>query len=179
MKISFKNSLLALALLSGSTLANAHATFENGSAQVGSTYKAVVRIGHGCGDQPTTAMRVSMPAGMIKAKPMPKAGWNVAVKTADYDKTYQYYGSDVKSGVTEITWSGNSLPADFYDEFVFTVFVSDAFKKGDEVYFKTVQTCAKGENPWVEIPKKGQDAHSLKFPAPMLKIKAAGKHHHH
>ena len=57
--------------------ASAHVTLERQEAPVGSSYKAVLRVPHGCGGSPTTAIRVRVPAGIIGVKPMPKPGWQL------------------------------------------------------------------------------------------------------
>ena len=43
--------------------ASAHVTLERQEAPVGSSYKAVLRVPHGCDGSPTTAIRVRVPAG--------------------------------------------------------------------------------------------------------------------
>jgi periplasmic copper chaperone A len=55
--------------------AHAHVSFENAQAAVGTTYKAVLRIPHGCDGKATDEVRV--PEGVIAVKPMPKAGWTI------------------------------------------------------------------------------------------------------
>ena len=71
----------ALAALSGSfSLANilpaqAHSTLENPHAVIGSSYKGVVRVPHGCNGEATHTLRVSIPDELVNVKPMPKAGW--------------------------------------------------------------------------------------------------------
>src|SRR5690606_13900068 len=52
--------------------AHAHATLEKAEAAPGS-YKAVIRIPHGCDGQPTETVRVEVPEGYIGVKPQPKA----------------------------------------------------------------------------------------------------------
>ncbi len=115
-------SCVMLAGLAGS--AAAHVTLEQGEAAADSTYKAVLRVGHGCEGAATTAIRVQIPEGLIVAKPMPKPGWQVELKEGDYAKSYDYYDTPVTKGVKEIAWTGGNLPDNFYDEFVFRVRVT-------------------------------------------------------
>lgn len=49
-------------------------------ALAGTSYRAVLRVGHGCDSSPTTAMQVSIPDGFTGAQPMPKAGWTLTTK---------------------------------------------------------------------------------------------------
>ena len=72
---------LAGATLFSVTNAFAHITLEAGSATAGSTYKAVLRVPHGCDGKATTAIRVRIPEGVIAVKPMPHPGWQLATKT--------------------------------------------------------------------------------------------------
>ena len=166
--------LLAAGLLAltaaGSALA--HATLETASAPANSTYKAVIRIGHGCEGKPTQAVRVRIPEGVIVAKPMPKAGWQLATVKGAYGKSYDYYGTPLAEGVTEIAWTGGDLPDDWYDEFVFRARLTD-FPPGTVVYFPVVQECADGAaHRWIEIPEAGKSADDYEAPAPGVTITA-------
>ncbi|HYE42473.1 MAG TPA: DUF1775 domain-containing protein, partial [Caulobacteraceae bacterium] len=109
--------LLCLAATAGTAFA--HATLETGEAPAGSYYKAVIRIGHGCEGAATTAIRVRIPEGVIAVKPMPKPGWQLTTKEGEYAQAYDNHGTRITSGVTEIAWTGGSLPDAWYDEFVF------------------------------------------------------------
>jgi uncharacterized protein YcnI len=151
------------------TIANAHATLEEEEAPANSFYKAVVRIPHGCDGSPTTAIRVQIPEGMIAVKPMPKAGWDLATVKGGYAKAYDYYGTDMTSGVKEVVWSGGSLSDEFYDEFVFRGLLA-GFEPGTVVHFPIVQECETGVHRWIEIPKPGEDPDSYEEPAPAITI---------
>ena len=173
----------AAAALFAATPVFAHATLEVGQAPANSTYKAVVRVPHGCGDQPTTAVHVVLPEGVIDVRPMPKAGWTLDTKRADYAKIYDLWGKDVSSGVTEVVWSGGELPSDYYDEFVFRSRIT-GFEDGTVLPIKVTQTCPDGEVACVEIAEPGQDPHDLDHPAPTLTVVAQengghGHHNHH
>jgi copper(I)-binding protein len=55
---------LALASLSlAATLASAHVSLDPPRVEAGTTYRGVLRIGHGCDAQPTTALEVRLPDG--------------------------------------------------------------------------------------------------------------------
>lgn len=159
--------------------AHAHASLEQGEAAAGS-YKAVVKLPHGCDGQATHTVRVDLPEGFIGAKPMPKPGWTLAVEKGDYAKTYKLHGAEVTSGARSVTWSGGDLPDEFYDEFAVSGTLSGV-EAGQTLYFKVRQTCDSGEVIWDQEPAAGQDPHSLERPAPSLTILAAqgGGHGHH
>lgn len=156
----------AVAILAAlATPAFAHISLETGEAPVGSTYKAVLRVPHGCSGSPTTAIRLKVPEGFVSAKPMPKAGWTLAITTGDYAKSYTLYGSPVTSGATEISWSGGNLPDNEYDEFVVRGTLASDLPAGSTLYFAVIQTCANGEEDWIDT--SGGDSET---PAPGLKL---------
>ena len=113
------------AVLIAPHLAAAHVTLETKEAAPNSSYKAVLRVGHGCEGKPTTVIRVQIPEGVISVKPMPKPGWELETVKDKYDRPYDYFGNELTEGVKQIAWSGGRLPDDFYDEFVFVGRLTD------------------------------------------------------
>jgi uncharacterized protein YcnI len=172
MKLTSSGALAAAAFLAVSTPALAHVSFDNARTTANATYKAVLRIPHGCEGQPTLKIQVRIPEGVIAVKPMPKAGWTLETVKGPYVKAYDLSGTPVAEGVTGITWAG-SLDDGHYDEFVFQARITDIFQPGATVYFPVIQECANGREEWTEIPAAGQDPHSLKSPAPGVTITAA------
>jgi uncharacterized protein YcnI len=160
---------LAAAALMISAPALAHVTFENGQATPNSTYKAVLRIPHGCDGKPTLKVRVRIPEGIVAVKPMPKAGWKLETTKGSYVKAYQLYGEAVSEGVTDIVWTG-SLDDAHYDEFVFQARFTDAYQPGATVYFPVVQECDGATEEWTQVPAAGEDPHGLQSPAPDVRI---------
>jgi len=145
----------------------AHVTLEQGQAAVGASYKAVLRVPHGCDGSPTIAIRVRIPEGVIDVKPMPKPGWTLTLVNGKYAKSHRLYRADVSEGVTEIDWTGGRLPDAYYDEFVFQSFLATDLQPGRTLYFPVVQECEKGVHRWIEIPAAGAD---YPEPAPGLKL---------
>ncbi|MBA1155233.1 DUF1775 domain-containing protein [Microvirga mediterraneensis] len=158
-----------VAALMLSTPAFAHVTFEDGQTAPNSTYKAVLRIPHGCDGKATLKVRVRIPEGIIAVKPMPKPGWKLETAKGSYVKAYQLSGEAVTEGVTDIVWTG-SLDDAYYDEFVFQARFTDAFQPGATVYFPVVQECDGATAEWTQVPAAGEDPHSLKSPAPGVRI---------
>jgi uncharacterized protein YcnI len=154
--------------------AHAHASLETDETAPGS-FKAVLRIPHGCDGKATDTIRIEIPEGYIDVKPMPKHGWTLGVETGDYAKTYEVHGGQVKSGVKSVTWSGGNLPDNFFDEFVLLGMVWDV-SDGDTLYFKTVQKCGAEEIAWTEIPADGQHVHELAHPAPVITVASPEEH---
>lgn len=166
-----KTTILAAALLAaGTATAFAHATLEVQEAKVGSTYKAVMRIGHGCEGEATLKVRIKIPEGVIAVKPMPKAGWTLETVKGPYAKTYDYYGTPMSEGVTEIVWTGELLD-EHYDEFVFRGRLTDDLPVDQVLYFPTVQECATKADRWIEIPEAGRSADDYESPAPGVMLK--------
>lgn len=162
----------AAALIAVSSPALAHVNFENGQATPNSTYKATLRIPHGCEGKPTLKLRVRIPEGIVAVKPMPKAGWKLETTKGAYVRAYQVQGEAVSEGVTDIVWTG-SLDDGHYDEFVFQARFTDAYQPGATVFFPVVQECDGAVEEWTQVPTEGQDPHSLKSPAPGVRIVAA------
>jgi uncharacterized protein YcnI len=166
-------SAIVAAILATSA-ASAHVTLEIREAPIGSSYKAVLRVPHGCNGSTTTAIRVRVPDGFIGVKPMPKPGWTLNIVVGKYSKPFRLRGATVTEGATEVSWSGGKLPDAFYDEFVLTGTIADALEPGKTIYFKVVQECEKGVHRWIEIPSG--DAHEKaghtedSEPAPALKL---------
>ena len=173
-QFTLKCIAVLLAITSASAVF-AHVVLEDQAALAGSSYKAVLKVGHGCEGSPTTAMRVTIPAGFMGAKPMPKAGWKLDIKTAKLNVPYESYGKKITDDVSEITWTAitidSYLPDGYYDEFVLR---GGLPKKEGAMWFKVLQTCDKGSNDWSQIPAAGVDAHSLKSPAALLEIIPSG-----
>jgi uncharacterized protein YcnI/copper(I)-binding protein len=166
---------LVLSLVLTTSAARAHAALERKEATPNASYRGVVQITHGCDGQPTNRVSVTIPEGVVGAKPMPKPGWTVTTEKGAYARAYPYFHGDIREGVKTITWTGGSLPDDQVDEFTFLARVTDAFAPGATVYFPIEQDCAKGQYRWSEIPAAGQDAHALKSPAPGVRVVAAAK----
>lgn len=163
--------IAASAILSVSaTMALAHVTLEAPSASVGSTYKAVMRVGHGCGGSPTLKIRVQIPEGVVAVEPMPKPGWKMDTIEGPYKRPYDDNGTPVTQGVREIVWTGK-LPDRHHDEFVFQAYLTDSLKPDTILYFPVVQECEKGVERWIEIPTEGRNADDYKSPAPGVKLR--------
>ena len=150
----------------------AHATLDLKSASPGS-FRAAVRVPHGCAGSPTVAVSLTIPEGVIGVKPAPKPGWTVATTKGAYAKTYDHFhGKKVSDGVKEIVWRGGPLLDEHFDEFIFTGFITGAFADGETVPFPIVQDCEQGQVAWTELAAPGANPHDLKYPAPLLKITA-------
>lgn len=143
-------------------IAAAHIVADPPRATAGAYQAVVFRVGHGCGDAATTALRIEIPPQMASARPQPKPGWSLEIERQD-------------GRVAALTWRGH-LPDDQFDEFAIL------FKLPDEpaaLHFPTGQSCGSEQNRWTEIPLPGERA---SHPAPSLivtpKAASAETHQH-
>lgn len=167
----FIKAVSAAALLVGASSAFSHVTLADANAPAGSTYRATLRVGHGCGVSPTTAIKVIVPAGFKGAKPMPKSGWALAVVKTKLAQPYDNHGTPVIEDVSEITWTASSpefwLPDAHYDEFVFR---GGLPAQAGALWFKVLQSCETGRTEWTEIPASGTQTKGLTSPAALLNV---------
>ena len=150
--------------------AQAHITLEQKQAPVGSYYKALVQVPHGCAGSATTAIRVQIPEGVMGAKPQPKPGWKLTIKRAKLAQaTSNAHGHQQTDRVVEIAWTGGSLKDEEFDEFRIVMRLPDTSGK---LYFPVIQECKVGEARWVGVPTADQLPGELDFPAPVLELQA-------
>ncbi len=168
-------ALATVALTAG--VASAHITLEQNEAPVGSFYKVVLRVPHGCDGSATVKVRVKIPEGIISVKPMVKPGWTITVERGAYSRPYSFlHGAKFTEGPKEITWSGGNLPDAYYDEFTISAFIAGELTPGAVVYFPIEQECEKGAHHWTGVPIDGKAAEG--DPAPGLKLLPKPKGHH-
>jgi periplasmic copper chaperone A len=169
----------ALKLIAGCTgfiwagAAFSHISLETKTAPAGSSYKAVLQVGHGCGGSGTTALSVEIPPGFRGAKPMPKPGWTVTTQTADLGVPYESHGQSIRQDVARISWRAENkkaaLPDAHFDQFTVRGNLHDS---PGPMWFKVLQTCETGKNDWSQIPASGTSTKGLDYPAALLEVAA-------
>jgi periplasmic copper chaperone A len=144
--------------------AQAHVTLEQPRATAESSYKAVLRVGHGCEGTATHTLTVRLPAGFRGAKPMPKPGWTLSIARAALAQPYESHGRKVTDDVVEISWKAASREAwladAHYDEFVLRGQVPAA---PGQATFKVQQLCEKGQWDWdtpLDVQPKAAAGHA-------------------
>lgn len=172
-----KNASLAipLALLAGT--AGAHVVLDQREAPAGSSYRAALRVGHGCDGSPTVAVTVLLPEGLRGARPQPKPGWTLAIRKAPLARPYESHGKTIAEGPAEISWTAQGeahyLQDDWFDEFVLRATLPE---RPGTLWFKVIQRCVQGESAWTEIPAEGGPAAAaLKMPAARLQLLPAAR----
>jgi uncharacterized protein YcnI len=141
----------------------------------------VFRIGHGCDGSATHTVSVTLPAGFRGAKPMPKAGWTLALRKAPLAQPYSSHGRTVTDDVVEVTWKAATREAwladAHYDEFTLRGQLPDT---PQALWFKVQQLCERGELHWADVPAAGTSTRGLKAPAVLLEVTPAeAKGHSH
>ena len=163
--------LTLCALLTAAACSYSHVVLDEPVALAGSSYKAVLRVGHGCAGSPTTAIKVFLPAGFQGAKPMPKAGWLVSIRQEKLPRPYSSHGQQISEDVVEISWTASSqanwLPDAFFDEFVLRGTLP---AQAGAQWFKVLQTCENGSIDWAQLPASGTSTRGLKSPAVLLEV---------
>lgn len=163
----------AFAIVLAATPAFAHVTLDTPEAKIGSTYKAVLRIPHGCGTAATNVVRVQIPEGFYNVKPMPKAGWTLETVTGPYAEAYDNHGTQLTEGVQEIVWKDGNLPNEWYDEFTFRGTFAGTLEPG-KFYFPAIQECAGAEEAWIDV--SGDE--NADMPAPSVELIPAAQTGH-
>jgi uncharacterized protein YcnI len=167
-----KTVSLLLAAALAAPLAHGHIKLEQTSVPAGAYQKLTFQVGHGCAGSATNGITVVLPEGVAGAKPMPKAGWNIATVDGKLAAPIVSHGATITSAVREVSWKGGALPDSQYDEFSMQVKLPASTGK---YTFKVIQLCDKGRAEWSEAAGAG-----AKFPAPTLDVVApAGQVHQH
>lgn len=174
--MKFAAKLIAFgALLTAAQAGFSHVVLEDQAALAGSSYKAVLRVGHGCAGAPTSAIRVLLPAGFQGAKLMPKAGWTLSTRSEQLPQPYTSHGKTVREDVVEISWTTTAkehwLPDAWYDEFVLRGTLPAS---AGPLWFKVLQSCEPGRIDWTEVPAQGTSTKGLKAPAALLEVIPSG-----
>jgi uncharacterized protein YcnI len=177
--------IIAAAALSVSATASfSHIVLEQSTAPAGSSYRAVFKVSHGCEGLPTTGVVVQIPSGVQGVKPMPKAGWALAVRRDTLAQPYTSHGKTITEDVSEVRWTAQNpdaaLPEAFYDEFVLRGSLPSA---PGALWFKVMQTCAldgkTASNDWSQVPAEGISTKGMKTPAALLEVLPAPMAHDH
>jgi uncharacterized protein YcnI len=164
--------IAGLAAVSMAGAAQAHVVFVQPHAAAGAHWAGALRVSHGCDGAATTSVRVEIPAGILVARPQPKAGWTVAIEREALAEPVTAEGGGVLTErVSAITWTGR-LPDDQFEEFGLAAKLPG---QAGTLAFPVTQTCEGGEIRWSEIPVAGapRPAH----PAPALTLQAGPAHH--
>ncbi len=164
MKHALQASVCLIACVVGTCgPALAHVELEEATAPAGSTYRAVLGVGHGCEGKATTGLHVLIDGSIGDVTIEPKDGWSIEIVDTV---------STTGAAAREIVWSGGTLAPDAHDGFAFTA-VLPAADPGTVIYFPVVQECGDEVHRWIETPLAAETPNSLNEPAPSLTLTEA------
>jgi len=149
-------SLVAGLVAAGSAFA--HVTVKPNEAGMGAfqTFTVGVPVEK---DIPTVGMRLVIPEGLNYVTPNVKPGWKIDVKKS---------GSGEDAAVTEISWTGGSIPAGQRDEFAFSAQVP---AQETTVQWKAYQTYQDGSIvSWDQAPSSHEEESENSGPYSETKI---------
>ena len=148
-----RRGAFAAALSLGLVAAVAAPAFAHVGAE-GSTKDGVTTIEfsfkHGCGESPTTGLRIQLPPGTTAVKAEDPAGWTSKVTD------------------TELTWTGG--PAVNGTRTAFEASMKLTGADGDTVFFPTIQSCTEGTEDWIDKDPDPEGEHA----APRIVLGATG-----
>lgn len=164
--------LVGLAVSSLAGAVQAHVVFVQPLVTAGGYWAGALRVGHGCDGSATTSVRVEIPAGIIVARPQPRAGWTIGIERERLAAPVAAEGGAVLTErVRAITWTG-LLPDDQFEEFGLAAKLPAG---AGPLAFPVIQTCEQGESRWTETAIAG--APRPTHPAPVLTLQAGMAHH--
>lgn len=164
-----RNTVIAFVITFFSVITNTSAAFAHASVQdanaVANGYGSFsIRIPHGCEAKATDSVVFVIPSDVTGVKPERKAGWSTQIEKSENNPTTVTYIAEV------------GLPDDQFEDFGFSVKWPD--KPNQIIYFEVTQNCGDKQTIWNEIPKEGEDSHSLDHPAPSVTLSAAESNGH-
>lgn len=114
---------------------------------------------HGCDEHPTTRVTLRIPESVGIVRPKVKPGWRIETRTIQYAEPFEVFGTTYDEGVSEITWTGGSIPAEHMDDFTLSGYFRG--KAEETVRFHVEQECAGVDEPLTFAPSvrlRGQPA---------------------
>lgn len=141
MKTFLKGGAVLAAALFVATSAAAHVGLAvTGASAPGTTNLFGFGPGHGCDGADTNAILIQIPEGISSVKPVAKPGWEIEIV------------ADEAGAVTEIHFTGGSLPDAWYDQFWIRARIDETVAAGTGIYFPVVQQCGEAEILWLALP---------------------------
>lgn len=171
-------TVLALALAAP---ASAHVTVTPSDTAAGAYTVLTFSVGHGCEGSPTTGIRIQIPEGINSVTPTRTPFYDVTKQTKKLDPPVtDAHGNQLTERVDTVTYTAKTpLPDGIRDTFELSLQLPED-AAGQDLAFKTIQTCQTGETAWIEIPAEGQSEDDLASPAPAFTVTdAEGDGHGH
>jgi uncharacterized protein YcnI len=153
--------------------ASAHVTITPEATAAGSFTVVTMNVPHGCEGSPTTKVAIQIPEDILAVTPTRNPYYDVAKRIEKLPKPVtDAHGNKVTERVASVVYTARTpLPEGQRDALELSLQLPE--KAGETLAFPAIQTCAKGETAWTEIPTGGQDAEELEHPAPAFEITEA------
>ena len=160
----------AALMMAGSAGAFAHVGISPDKTTANSYALLTFGIPHGCDASGTTKVTITIPEELNDAQPTVNPNWTVEKVEEQLASPKKLAdGASITKRTSKIVYTAKTpLDPKLRDALVLSVKLPDS--AGTTIYFPTLQTCQAGQTDWAEIPKDGQDPHSLKAPAPSVTI---------
>ncbi len=160
----------ALVALGLAAPAGAHVSITPEATAAGSFTVVTVSVPHGCEGSPTTKVAIQIPEDILAVTPTRNPYYDVAKKMQKLSEPVKdAHGNEVTERVGSVVYTAKApLPDGQRDAFELSLQLPD--KAGEELAFPAIQTCAKGETAWTEVPTGDQDEEDLEHPAPAFEI---------
>lgn len=163
----------AALMMAGLAGASAHVSVTPDKTTANSYALLTFGVPHGCDTSGTTKLTINLPEELNDAQPTVNPNWTVEKVTQTLPEPKKLAdGTSITKRTGQIVYTAKApLDPHLRDALVLSVKLPDT--AGKTLYFPTLQNCEQGETNWAEIPKDGQDPHSLKAPAPSVAVTAA------
>jgi uncharacterized protein YcnI len=137
--------LIGLYFMFGAVIASAHVTVKPEEVGISKYQTFTVSVPNEK-ETPTTGVRLIIPQGLEHVSPNSKPGWNIEIKKIGVSMKGEILNTGEKAPdpetVTELIWTGGSIPEGQRDEFLFSAKVPAG---EGEIIWKAYQTYADGE----------------------------------
>ena len=163
----------AALMLAGISGASAHVGITPDKTTANSYALLTFGIPHGCDTSGTTKVTITLPAELNDAQPTVNPNWTAQKVVEQLPEPKKLAdGTSITKRTSQIVYTAKApLEPELRDALVLSVKLPDT--AGKTLYFPTLQNCEQGQTDWSQIAQDGQDAHSLKAPAPSVTITAA------
>jgi periplasmic copper chaperone A len=150
----------AAALLCATGVASAHNALSSMYAPAGYTQDLEMRVYHGCKGSPVKAVRIKIPEQVSRVNIEYTRDWEIETRMRKLPKPITMEGGVViNETIDEIIWKNpkSPLPANGrYEAFRFRASLPNT--PGAILYFRTINVCEQGDEPYVDLPKAKFDA---------------------
>ncbi|KAI9486412.1 MAG: hypothetical protein EXX96DRAFT_42056 [Benjaminiella poitrasii] len=176
--VAINNSLFAIASIFTTLLATvteAHLSMTVSKSDDATYVTTAIRVPHGCtgaDNTDTTAITVTIPAGINRLQVGYIPGWNVTTQTEVVSPPVTMGKSQINSRVSTVRWEGGPLPHGQFLDFGLRLFLPEAAEEGTSelLFFPIIQECTGGRDYWNQVPGTDGYNSSLERDAPHIEI---------